>query len=1140
MAAAKAFTPHAVLKGAQRDASDPRAHVWLSASAGTGKTYVLSARVLRLLLRGVKPDSILCLTFTKAGAAEMAERVHERLAHWVRLEPTLLAAELRALDEDFGPEQVDLARTLFAEVLEARGGGLRIMTIHAFCQTLLAGFPLEAGIAPGFRPLEGREEAALARTVLNALVTQGEHEGDDRLIADLRVLSRRMGEDAAVAFLKRAARAGETLQALSSGLEARVRRALGVPSDYDDAWLQAQCADGAFDRASLLELARMLDAWGTARAVERLDILSGWLHETPAQRARSLPQLARIWCKADGSLFAGSAYVPADPRYAGVVERLHAWCGDLIAQAGRAELAAQISSALHAGWRYAMAYADAKRVRGFVDFDDQIRLARDLLRTPGMGDWIRYKLDQATDHILVDEAQDTNSDQWGIVWALAEEFWAGDGAKSGTLRTMFTVGDFKQAIFGFQGTDPDHFEAAGVRFREAAAQGGQAMLGLSLNESFRSAPAVLEVVDAVLEALGPEALGLPGPGARHASVRGGQGSVILLPAAVAKEEDGGEGRDDEEGWVSPATRELAKSLAGQVRAWIDTGLWIAGKNEGKGGPISAGDIMILVRKRTDLAALLVARMIEAGVDVAGVDRLRLHAPLAVQDLLSAARFAVQPLDDLALGNLLVSPLFGWSQDDLLAVAHGRRGHLWEALPAGPARDALLDILRAADNITPYAFLENLLSGRLGGRAKIIARMGEDARDPVNELLNAALQFEVEGEASLQQFLHWFDRGEVDVVRDPGASGDAVRVMTVHGAKGLEAPVVILADACVDPERGGDNDFKWTVDDVIDRAPLFPPRKAERLLAESIDRSAADGKARAVREHWRLLYVAMTRARERLVIAGSLGPGAKGVVPEQSWHAAVGRAMRGMGADVAADARWGEVLRHGDAPTMRAMAAKQDVATSTAFRPGWLDRPAPQEARPPRPLSPSSIGQDDTPLPPPGAAMMAAAERGRLLHGLFERLPDLPVEGRRAAGLAWLGDAGEAEALVETALRVIEAPAHARIFARDGLAEAPIAGIVDGIVIAGTVDRLVIAPDSIEVVDFKTGRRVPQTLDAIPAQHLRQMAAYAAVLRGIFPDRAVHASLLYSEGPVLHRLPEAMLAAHKPGLATAQEELPVAG
>ncbi len=545
------------LKGEQALASSPDKDVWLSASAGTGKTYVLAARVWRLLLRkGVRPDSILCLTFTRAGAAEMAERVHSRLAMWAMADDSELRGELTALGEDNSDESIARARTLFAAVLEARGGGLRVMTIHAFCQTLLGSFPLEAGLAPGFRAVEGREQAALAANVLGDLAEQAEREGDARVIAALAALSRRLGESGTQGFLLRAAKYREALDSLAEGLDAVVRRALDVPADYSPADIADACGDGNFDRETLLELGQLLANWGK-RGEDRATQISNWILGDPLTRAAELGKLHLVWSTTENQPRSGKGQVPTDPSYEPMAARMREWCGALLQLQQRAALATDVAHGLYAARRYARAYGDAKQAAGLVDFDDLIGKAVALLSEPGMGAWIAYKLDQATDHILVDEAQDTNERQWDIVKALAGEFWAGDGARAGTLRTLFTVGDYKQAIFGFQGTDPRYYADAGEDFGARAAAAGRELARLSLDRSFRSTPPVLEVVDALLDELGEDAFGEQALD-RHNSARGGPGSVTLLPPVRAPE---GEEDDGEEGWVPTATRELASRIA---------------------------------------------------------------------------------------------------------------------------------------------------------------------------------------------------------------------------------------------------------------------------------------------------------------------------------------------------------------------------------------------------------------------------------------------------------------------------------------------------------------------------------------------------------------------------------------------------
>jgi ATP-dependent helicase/nuclease subunit A len=735
--------------------------------------------------------------------------------------------------------------------------------------------------------------------------------------------------------------------------------------------------------------------------------------------------------------------------------------------------------------------------------------------------------------------------------ALAGEYFSGEG-RGARHRTIFTVGDFKQAIFSFQGTDPAEFERARRRFSDAArgVRDNAAdlfnrderlppdFLDLSMDRSFRSAPPVLAAVDAVVGELGHAALGLPRRPNPHVSHRADlPGSVTLWRPFAPAEEEESEEEAGEEGWLSDSVRRYATCLARQVAAWWRQPFMIRSENR----PLQPQDILILVRRRSDLAGLIVARLHAEGVPVAGIDRLSLSAPLAVQDLLAAARFAIQPLDDLNLASLLVSPLMGWSQDQLYEAAFKRRGPLWPHLRdrAGEGKGGdlqpLFDLLAMADLATPHEFFERLLSGPMQGRRRLVERLGVQARDPIEELLSSALEFEANGAASLARFLDWFARGEVEIVRDPSAPLDAVRVMTVHGSKGLEAPVVILADALGDPDRlGPAGRFAPLPMDEEHIAPVPRPKKDE--LVEPLKSLVEAKDAREREEHWRLLYVAMTRAKERLFVGGALAGGAKGP-PEASWFGAVEKGLAALGSGWEEDAHWGAAMTFGAAVEQKSDARPREERQEErgAPLPAWIHSPAPQEERPPRPLAPSSIGEDEAPYPPPGPDQRGAALRGKLLHRLFERLPDLAPQERAQRADAWLERSGDApdpdfrRQLIADACRVIADPVFADLFRPDALAEAPIAAVLpDGQVVAGTVDRLLVTPDRILLADFKTGRSVPADAGEVPASHLRQMAAYQAALSVIFPDRPIETALVYTAGPRLVPLPAELLGRYLPG------------
>ena len=1125
--------PLDILLGAQAAASNPREDVWLSASAGTGKTHVLASRVYRLLLSGnVKPESILCLTFTKAGAAEMAERIHRRLADWVRLPTPALRKDLYALGEDSNDDAlVAKARTLFASVLDARGGGLRIQTIHSFCQTLLSNFPSEIGLTPGFRAMEAREENALAQHVLSEMVINAQAQGRLGVTDALRTLVLRLSEDKTREYLMSCARAPDAMETLGSGdgLRAQINGALCNGIIDPHGWLTARCSNDFIPLRSLEIMQSEYEGWFTKKGDRTLAGVSAearvdaWLSAPPIERVATLANLQSAWMTDAGEF---RKAVPGDEAFPEELERVAAWCAELVAVKKGADLSIEIASALTLGQEYARAYADAKRAAGLVDFDDLIRKTVALLKQENIGPWIRYKLDQSTDHLLIDEAQDTNAKQWAIIEALTEEFYAGDGAKGQKVRTVFTVGDYKQAIFGFQGTDPAEFAAAQIRFAEYARAIDRDMLQLSLNASFRSSAPILEVVDAVIESVGPEQFGLNSPEPRHESAPRGQGSVTLW--APTQEEAGDTDTDDEEDWINESQRVFAGDLAKKVKGWLDNPKLL----DSTGEALQAKDIMILVRSRGSLAQLIVSRLYAAKVPVAGLDRLRLNAPLAVRDLLSCIRFVLQPGDDLNLAALLVSPIIGWTQDELYDRVKGRVSTIWRHFKDG-APEPLKHMLSIADLVTPYRFLEMILSGEIDARRKLIRRMGGEARDPIEELLNAALSFERDVTPSLQQFLDWFDRGDVDIKRDPSAPEDAVRVMTVHGAKGLQAPIVILADATRDPNENRKDRFEWEWQEGV-KLPLFRPRNDE--IVEPLTAAVAAEEARERKEHWRLLYVAMTRAEEQLFIGGAMSrkQAKKGELSADCWHSAVAQALGALGERPDAD---GALHYSRDDPSLRPPRdASSKLAVAPVSIPEWLHQKAPEEAHPPRPLTPSSLGRDDVSEPPPNAAMKDAAERGKLLHALFERLPETERGLRESAALSWLehsagvADSAVRASLVADALAVIDDGSFADVFKRDALAEAPIAGVINGLVISGTVDRLIVTEHEVLVVDFKTGRRVPNSPQACARAHLRQMSAYAAVLGDIFPNHVVRAGLLYTSGPVLHILPNDLMEAHKPPYA----------
>ncbi len=1117
------------LLAAQARAADPAHHAWVAASAGTGKTQVLVARVLRLLLAGVPASAILCITFTKLAAAEMQERVLQRLGYWARADEAALAHDLAALGEPTDEPTLLRARRLFAQLLDSPQG-LAVQTIHAFSQSLIASFPVEAGVAPGFQTLDDRAGLSLRRALLRSAIETADAEADTDFLADVAMLSRQGGEGRLTAILTSLGRHAEALAGLRNvALEPMLRRGFGMPTDIDAATdFSAMVA-----RHDLLAgTRRLLASWlrtGKPSAAKAAARAEAWLSQPDDVGKLCALFLTEGNARKDGAVL--KEQESAEPGLKAHFNRMAEACCAIDARQRLHAAVANAARQLRVARRLAADWITAKARAGVIDYEDMISAARRLLTAPGAADWVRYKLDARIDHLLVDEAQDTNAAQWQIVDALAAEFFAGAGAR--TLdRRLFVVGDYKQAIFGFQGSDPGVYRDQREHFEQLADDASTPLEIVPLATNFRSVAAVLQVVDEVAAILPQGALdpdGVP----PHLPYRDpAAGAVVLLPPTGENDPEESDEDDTEEEGERPGQREIdhAQALAQTIARWLDPADPLRLPHNGK--PVAPQDIMVLVRRRTAFSAALVAALHSHGVPVAGVDRLKLADPLAVADMLALIRFVLLPEDDLTLACLCVSPFLELTHDQLHGLAFARPGagspgSLWSAMRASTdpaiiaARSWLEACLAFADYAAPYEFLERMLSGPLQGRAKLLARLGSEALDAIDTMLDQSLAFEMLEAPSLQGFLAWVESEDIEIKRDPDAPHGDVRLMTVHGAKGLQAPLVILADTT----HGMRNPDPGLLMDFDGRQLPIEPGSTKGLtgkLADAIETKRAD----AERDHWRLLYVALTRAETLLYVAGAMP---KKGLPEDSWYVQVQAALANLGAASEADRFHGSDVtawRRGTPAAPADVEIRPDTTRLTI--PDWVRRPAPEEARPPRPLSPSALAPDTLAAPPAGPAAAAAARRGTALHALFERLPGIAPDRRRALGEAWaatLHPGADAVELVGTVLAVLDDPAFAAVFSGEALAEAPVAARLGETVIAGQVDRLLVTEHSVTIIDYKTGRRVPPDAAAVPPPHVAQMAGYVAAIGAVFPGRRIEAALLYTAGPSLVTLPAALLMAH---------------
>jgi ATP-dependent helicase/nuclease subunit A len=1129
---------------AQQRASNPASSAWVSANAGSGKTHVLAQRVLRLLLDGAPPSGLLCLTFTKAAAANMATRVFATLAKWTRLDDAKLAQAI----VDTGAPAPDaaglaFARRLFARTIETPGG-LKIQTIHAFCERLLHLFPFEANVAAGFRVAEEREAALLMtqarERAFSAALRSPER---DEAIARIALHAGAEGFDD---LIKEALGKRDEIEALGdrAAYGAALRRKLGLGAGETSASIEkemtrarpqwagwaAELAQGsANDRsvaASLLcaaeanepdeRLAAYLDAFftdkgeGKPRGGQQRKLVTNAL-------AKRLPDLPLRLSDEQERLIALRDRL----RSAEALERSLALVD--VAQAVLAE------------------YAHLKGERGLLDFDDLIQRTLHLLERADAA-WVLYKLDAGVDHILVDEAQDTSEPQWAILTRLCDEFLSGAGARS-RRRTFFAVGDEKQSIFSFQGAAPKMFSSVRRELERRHREAELSFDWIRLALSFRSAPRVLEGVDRVFAA---EAAwrGLTGDEERpppHDAFHADLPGMIELwaPIAAAKSAEREDWRmplDTSASADPPVT--LARRIAEVVKRWLapDSPERVRDPETHEQRRIAAGDVMILVRSRGAFFEAMIRALKEARVKTAGADRLSLRDSIAVMDLIAVGRAALLPDDDLTLAAALKSPLVGLDDDDLVALAAKRAGSLAQALAQSAderfeaARSHVETWRRRAMNHAPYMFYARLI-GEDGGRRALLARLGPEVADAIDEFMALALAYEQKAAPSLHAFLAEIEAADTPIKRDMEAKGDSVRVMTVHAAKGLEAPIVFLPDACSAPHARNEAKLLDLGGAEVGDPPLFvwATKKGEDPPALANARQGA--REAAAGEHRRLLYVAMTRAAQRLVVAGYEGVRGR---PQDNWFDLV---RSGLGEVLqAAAAPWGgdeTIWRLGEAWGGEAVRGEAPARPSLS-PPAWLRSPAAREIAAP-PLSPSRVA---APVRSDEAGR-ARRQEGLLAHVLLQRLPEIPTERRRQATERFLAARGGALAperrkeLAERALATLALPELAPLFAEGSRAEVAVAGALPrpgrpALPFAGRIDRLAVAAEAVFVADFKSGGPVG---GASPPAYVAQLALYRAALAPLYPDRPVRAFLVWLGASKVVEIAPAALDAALTNLAT---------
>jgi len=1147
----------------QRRASDPGASAWVSASAGTGKTEVLVRRALRLLLAGSAPESVLCLTYTKTAAAEMQNRLLGELANWATANNDALSKRLA----EFSGQAPDaktlrLARRLFARALEAKGG-LKIHTIHGFCERLLQRFPLEAQVTPHFSVLDEHEQASLKRAAFHATLARAAQDNEGPLGLALATVLALTSGDYVRQVIETVMAKREELAEMAAYHDGRadwadaerlaLRQLFRVGDETEEtliADLASVMGDDVID-AAIKALANFDSTAETDKTVE-----ATLRRTTESAGEARVTALHEIFLTQEGkprNRILTVGFTNAEPTLAAQLENAQSRFARLNEALAHLRLAEASAAVITLADTVRAEYERLKLMESALDYDDLIVKAQNLLLRAEAASWVLYKIDGGIDHILVDEAQDTNPAQWTIIENLAAEFFAGAG-RSDELRTLFAVGDEKQSIYSFQGANPMRFGEVGRAFRKRANALSLIWHDVPLTLSFRSTGPVLEAVDAVF-AHAPATNGLifaAETTITHQAYREGQAGHVELWTVETQEE--AECADAFEPWnealaAARSVDALASRIASTIKTWLDQDEELPAQ----GRKIRAGDILILVRRREPFTTPMIRALKRLGVPVAGADRMRLTDQLAVQDLIALADFLLMTEDDLALAVVLKSPLFDFNDDDLFALAHARSGSLWTSLKAkadddprfADAEERLSHLLARADFLPPYEFFSELL-GADGGRLRkrMLTRLGPEAAEAIDEFLDRALNFDRDSPPSLQGFLNDLRTGDVEIKRDMEQARDEVRIMTVHGAKGLEAPIVFLPDTCSRARNPGPRLYPFPRDGApSDEAGhlVWPPPGHSKLSALDDSKRDLDGAERE--EYHRLLYVGMTRARDRLYICGWEGTQKR---EKDCWYDLI---KDGLGPllDGADDTTVGRLVSEQTACVDKPEKERTEDAAEPL--PNWALATAPQtRARPklaPSRLTAGEAGSepfpDQTVLGPRALGQKHRFARGRLVHALLQHLPEIEPDDQERAARAFVAARGAElaeemrEEIVAETLAIVRDTTFAPLFQPGSLAEVPVVARIGDYDLEGQIDRLAVIGDSLLIVDYKTNRPPPTKLDEVSPAYVAQLAGYRTALKALFEGRPLKAALLWTDGPRLMEIPSTSLDAAEARLFDAPAE-----
>ncbi len=1080
----------------RKNAINPNFSVWVNASAGTGKTKILIDRVLRLLLENKR--NILCLTFTNAAANEMENRVHSIISKWAICSESVLIADLEQLD--FFPmssqhpylssqcstrenkDYLTRARRLFSELENL---GLTIQTIHAFCYKLISNFPIEAGIAPNCTLSECKElhsivfDKALHNEAVQDSINFIATEIDENKLRDLLYtlcIKRSISENDSE-YIKDKLSAPDEIHDLQSETTEHIKRLAEILSEGSkrdqsySAMLYDWCNRFLVKSPIIPPLSVIPAREAGIQKKRNMDpSVKHWDDTGMERKDTRIEDLAKVFLKSEShekksiSSIATKSTLEKFRDAEQIIESVQNVVFTHIKDMNSYQIFKRTSSLLGIFKVYVDLYSSEKSKNALLDYNDIIGLATNLLSNPNYKDWILFNLDQKIDHILVDEAQDNSISQWKIITNLCDEFFAGNDEK----RTLFVVGDVKQSIYRFQGANPHLFNYMQQYFHTKT--GSRDWISCQLEKSFRSTPEVLMLVDRIFNNFRTE-ISFVDNEIKHVPHReNDQGYIEIWPALPKCKEK------EQRALQIPLTcrenyiitdRLLAQTIANRIHNWLNEGRILVAKDR----HIEPRDIVILVRQRNVLVDYIISELKKANVPVVGRDYFRIMDYIAVQDLIALAEFLLLQANDLALANALKSPLFNFTEDDLFNIAYDRKEHsLWERIHdySVVIYSELNYLINLSRIESPLALFTHILRT---GKKKFAARLGLECFEVLDEFMNLVLQFE---NPSLQAFVQWIKENNPEIKNDMQSERNAVRIMTIHKSKGLQAPIVFLVDTNTVPRNSESIIFDGT------EVPFWCGKNNNAYC----DQVKREKKLEDYNEYLRLLYVALTRAEDELYILS------KEPVQKGSWYDLI--------------TQYGEPYEKKQAYLQPIFKEKVEVLCVNANYPyiykkrDYFDVPV---------IS----------LPPALREVVVIEEeskqeegftRGKIIHSILQYMPKIEKERRKNWVRKYLDNINTSEDKDEIYSKILAFnEKYGYLFDLEGKSEITLSGIIDGEPVLVRLDRLCITQDKAIIIDYKSHRNVSVSL---LNEIKKQMLTYKTLVQEIYPNKQVECVVIRVE------------------------------